>query len=76
MSPDFSPVPKAISLFRCWGEKSNKSGVWELQSFFIKEKEKKSSMIKCNMCNQWQHASCAGVKISDYNDKFKCDNCR
>lgn len=31
---------KAISLFRCWQEKSNRSGMWELQALLIKEKEK------------------------------------
>ena len=69
---DLSPVAKSYFSFQVSAREIYQQHIGSCNLCTSKKKKKKSSMIKCNKCNQWQHASFAGVKISNYNDKFKC----
>ena len=37
--------------------------------------DKKSAMVKCNTCEQWQHFKCAKINMKDYNGDHKCISC-
>ena len=53
-----------------------KSQFQELQCCNLCSSKKLSSMIQCNGCKQWQHSRCVGIALKEYDDKFKCMECK
>ncbi|XP_068758060.1 uncharacterized protein [Montipora capricornis] len=37
---------------------------------------KRSNMLQCNSCKQWQHSKCAGITAKDYDINYVCQICK
>lgn len=37
---------------------------------------KRSNMLQCNSCRQWQHSKCSGITAKDYDVNYVCPICK